>query len=264
MLRTNLLRWGGVALAARSNMHAGDCCAEPLPAFFAGGGLMRQPCRHRGSSSSSSSSSSSGGGGDCGDGGGGGGDSGGDGGDGGDSGVGGGSATIPADLASCRTHVDLKRYAKRIGATAAATAGQRPTHIEYQKNGVACLVPTLGSKRPFSAAIREQFIQEFARMGTANAGSYNPDHPANTSAHADPAARPVAKQLLKCRTTAEFYRFAKRNGVSFTQGKSGHVTLEKNGFKYELHGVGSKSELQNSAVKRTIATFQLMGIAHGK
>jgi hypothetical protein len=160
--------------------------------------------------------------------------------------------------------VDLKRYAKRIGATAAAIAGGNPTHIEYQKNGVACLVPTRNGKRPFSAAIREQFIQEFARMGTANAGIYNPDHPANMSAHTDPAARPVAKQLLKCRTTAEFYRYAKRNGVSFTGGKGGHVTLEKNGFKMELHGLGSKNELQNSAVKRTVATFQRMGIAHAK
>ena len=77
------------------------------------------------------------------------------------------------------------------------------------------------------------------------------------------ADRPVSKQLMACRATNDFIKFAKQRGASVTKNAGGgsHTRVTYNGIYYILASTGVKNDLQNSACKLTIEAFKAMGIA---
>jgi hypothetical protein len=80
-----------------------------------------------------------------------------------------------------------------------------------------------------------------------------------------PDASPLlARELLRCRATKDFQRYALRRGatVSHPRHGSSHCTVEANGVKFTLASTGSKHDLMNSARKATFQAFARMGKAH--
>lgn len=70
----------------------------------------------------------------------------------------------------------------------------------------------------------------------------------------------VSKQLLGCRATKDFIKFAKQRGAIVTIN-SNHAKVTHNNTFYILSSPGKKHDLQNSACKLTINAFKGMGIA---
>ncbi len=74
------------------------------------------------------------------------------------------------------------------------------------------------------------------------------------------AERPISKQLLACRATKDFIKFASQRGAVITIN-SNHARVTHNGTYTIVQSPGRKQDLHIGARMRTIEAFKAMGIA---
>lgn len=137
-------------------------------------------------------------------------------------------------------------------------AGGLPGH--WSNNGFASRPgrpPIVGAAQLFyTSSFREE------RKGRPSVEGYELD---NRSANREKAemmdpGREISPQLLKCRTSKDFIRYAKRRDAKITIN-SNHVKVSKNGVTTGFSSPGKKDTLIAGVRKQKIEAFMAMGIA---
>ena len=93
--------------------------------------------------------------------------------------------------------------------------------------------------------------------GTSDGTNGGTSRVANGSADAE---RPISKQLLACRSTKDFIKYANQRGAVITIN-SNHAKVAHNGVWTILQSPGRKHDLNRGARVRQIQAFKDMGIA---